>query len=190
MSGITLNSNDNFKLELKGKKFFIEESKEFIEIPDTTLTLEHSLVSLHRWESIWHKPFLSTDKTNEEMLSYIKCMVIEDFDETVLLCLTEKDVQEIKSFIGNPMTATVFSQVEGQSKGNARQIITAEILYYDMIGLQIPVEFEHWHLNKLTTLIKVCNEKNSPSKKMSTNQILKNNSSLNAARRKALGTKG
>lgn len=167
-----------------------EAKNEFIVTKETKLQLEHSLVSLSKWESKWCKPFLSKeDKTNEEILDYIKCMTItQNVDPEVYNCLTADNFKEIKDYISAPMTATWFSD-NVKERGSSEQI-TSELIYYWMIALNIPVKFEKWHINRLLTLIKVCNIKNQPSKKMSRNEIMSRNAALNAARRKKLNTKG
>lgn len=167
-----------------------EVNEEFITIKEKTLQLEHSLVSLSKWESKWCKPFLSNDKkTNEEILDYIKCMTItQNVDPDVYNYLTPNNKKEIDEYIKAPMTATWFS--EDKSKGPNREIITSEIIYYYMFALGIPMECQKWHLNRLITQIRVCSIKNQPPKKMSRNEIMSRNAALNAARRKKLNTKG
>lgn len=156
----------------------------------TKLTLEHSLLSISKWEAKWHKAFLGkNEKTYEESVDYIRCMTLtQNVDPNVYLFLTNENVQEVSDYITNPMTATWFSK-ETQN-GQSRETITSELIYYWMVALQIPFECEKWHLNRLLTLVQVCNIKNSPPKKMTKSQLAKRNSSLNAARRKALNSKG
>lgn len=173
---------------------FNEETNEFIYTivsKEQTLKMEHSLVSLSKWESKYCKPFLSKqEKTNEELLDYIKFMTITQNvkDDTYeRLLRTSEAIDEINKYIDAPMTATKF--VESSSKSNGEQI-TAELIYYWMISLQIPPDYDKWHLNRLLTLIKVCNIKNQPPKKMTSRDINARNAALNAARRKQLNTKG
>lgn len=168
-----------------------EIKNEFVTvINEQTLRLEHSLVSLAKWESKWGKPFLSTQqRTLEETIDYIKCMTItQNVDPIVFNYLNNSHIKQINDYIENPMTATTFSKEQG-GKSNREQI-TAELIYYWMITLNIPVEFQKWHLNRLLTLIKVCSIKNQPPKKMSRNEILSRNAALNAQRRQQLNTKG
>lgn len=171
------------------REYYDEDKNEFIHSKETTLQLEHSLVSLSKWESKWNKPFLSSkDKTDEEILDYIRCMTItQNVDPSVYLRLSKKNVEQIVNYINLRMTATTFSDRENGKKG---EIITAEIVYYWMISLNVPFECQKWHLNRLLTLIKVCSIKNTPPKKMSKNEILNRNRALNASRRRALGSKG
>lgn len=166
-----------------------ERKQEFISTKECSIQLEHSLVSLSKWESKWHKPFLGKDdKSEEEIIDYIRCMTItQNVDPTVYYALTPKNVEMIKEYIDNPMTATTFRDSGGKS---SNEIITAELIYYWMVAFQIPFECQKWHLNKLLTLIRVCNIKNQPDKKMNQNQIMKQNAALNAARRKKMNTKG
>ena len=173
-----------------GREFYDEEKEEFVQEKEQILQLEHSLVSLHKWESKWCKAFLGkADKTDEEMLDYIKCMTItQNVKPEVYDRITTKNVEEIYNYINAPMTATYFSEDKG-SKGG-REIVTAELIYYWMIALNIPFECRKWHLNSLLTLVKVCNIKNSPPKKRSKKEIMSRNQALNAARRKQLNTKG
>lgn len=157
---------------------------------EQVLHLEHSLIALSKWESKWHKPFL-TDKelTFDETIDYIKCMTLDkNIDPKVYERLTKTNIMEIREYMNNPMTATTFPN-RNERKNNGEQT-TSELIYYWMIANNIPVEFEKWHIKRLLTLIRVCSVKNAPPKKMSRNQILRQNAELNAARRKQLHTKG
>ena len=167
-----------------------ERKQEFVITKEQTLQLEHSLVSISKWESKWCKPFLSKqEKTLEETLDYIKCMTItQNVDPEVYNYLTNENIEEINKYIEAPMTATYFS--DDKTVKPSREQITAELIYYWMIALNIPFECQNWHLNRLLTLIKVCNIKNQPPKKRSRKEIMSRNAALNAARRKQLNTKG
>jgi hypothetical protein len=167
-----------------------EIKQEFVTRKEQTLSLEHSLVSLSKWESKWCKAFLTKqEKTIEETLDYIKFMTLtQNVDSEVYNYLTNGNISEINEYIEAPMTATYFSD-EKTSK-TSREQITAELIYYWMIALNIPFECQKWHLNRLLTLIKVCNIKNQPPKKRSKKDIMSQNAALNAARRKQLNTKG
>jgi hypothetical protein len=167
-----------------------EKRQEFVEPRTQILQLEHSLVSLSKWESKWCKPFISkTEKTAEEILDYIKCMTItQNVKPEVYDHLTRANIDEINNYIEAPMTATTFA--DDKNAKHSREIITSELIYYWMIALQIPPEYQKWHLNRLLTLIRVCNVKNAPPKKMSKREIMSRNAQLNAARRKQLNSKG
>jgi hypothetical protein len=167
-----------------------EAKQEFIYTKEQTLSLEHSLVSLSKWESKWCKPFLSKQEKNfEETLDYVKCMTItQNVDPEVYNYLTNENIKAINEYIEAPMTATYFSD-EKTSK-TSREQVTAELIYYWMIAFNIPFECQKWHLNRLLTLIKVCSIKNQPPKKRSRKEIMSRNAALNAARRKQLNTKG
>lgn len=170
-------------------EYFDDLKEEFIYVKETTLCLEHSLVSLAKWESKWNKPFLSnTNKTDEEIVDYIRCMTItQNVNPLVYLGLTRSNYSQINEYIDAPMTATWFSKKQKQSR--QREIITAEIIYYWMISLNIPFECQKWHLNRLLTLVRVCNEKNNPQK-MSMKEQMAQQRELNAARKKQMNTKG
>ena len=167
-----------------------EARQEFISIDRTTLKLEHSLVSLSKWESKWLKPFLVKDsKTNEEMYDYIRCMCLNKaVDPKVFNALTADNINAINSYINNPMTATTFGA--NKKTGISRETVTSELIYYWMIALNIPFECQKWHLNRLLTLIEVCNVKNAPPKKYSQRELMSRNSALNKARRKKYNSKG
>lgn len=167
-----------------------EKNQEFITIKGRTLQLEHSLISLSKWESKWNKPFLTKDaKTTEETLSYIQCMTItQNVDPNIYNYMTAQNFKDINEYIDSPMTATTFS--DDKNKAPSREIITSEIIYYWMISLNIPMECQRWHLNRLLTLIKVCSIKNSPPKKMSKASLMRRNAALNASRRKRFNTRG
>lgn len=167
-----------------------ERKQEFVTTKEQTLQLEHSLVSISKWESKWCKAFLTKqEKTIEETLDYIKCMTItQNVDPEVYNYLTNENIEEINKYIEAPMTATYFS--DDKTAKPSREQITAELIYYWMIALNIPFECQKWHLNRLLTLIRVCNIKNQPPKKRSRKEIMSRNAALNAARRKQLNTKG
>lgn len=168
-----------------------EEKEEFVSFrKEQTLQLEHSLVSISKWERKWHKPFLGKqEKTYEETIDYVKCMTLtQNVDPDVYNHLSKDNIKEIDEYITNPMTATTFSEEKGGKA--SREIVTAELIYYWMITLNIPPEYQKWHLNSLLTLIRVCNIKNAPPKKRSRRDIMSQNAALNAARRKQLNTKG
>lgn len=177
------------KLDIKETECYNSETNEFHIVKKQVLSLEHSLVSISKWEAKWKKPFLHTnEKTYEEILDYIKCMTItQNVDPYVYTCLTNSNLKDINEYINDSQTATTFNDKNGKK---SREIITSELIYYWMVALEIPFECQRWHINRLLTLIKVCNIKNSPSKKMSKSEILKQNKSLNEARRQALGSKG
>lgn len=167
-----------------------EVNERFIPPKNYLLTLEHSLVSLSKWESKWCKPFLTkTEKTFEETIDYIKCMTItQNVKPEVYDLITDKHIEQVNAYIAAPMTATWFSDEKNAIP--SREQITAELIYYWMIELRVPVEFQKWHLNKLLTLIKVCNVKNQPKKKMSKKEILARNAKLNEERLKRMQMKG
>lgn len=159
------------------------------EFKGCVLNLEHSLISISKWESIWHVPFIgNNDKTEEQTLSYIKCMTVnQGIPDNAYNYLTVKNIQDIVDYINDPMTATV---VHSSSSSISHEKVTSELIYYWMIALQIPSEFEKWHLNRLIKLIEICNVKNTPAKKMSKNEIMARNQALNAARRAKYNSKG
>lgn len=171
-----------------------EISEEFIKIKNTTLKLEHSLLSIKKWESKWHKPYLGNDdKTIPEILDYISCMTLnkESVDPMVYRFLNEEDVKKIIDYIKDPMTATWFSGNNRIGASNKYgEVVTAEIIYYWMISLRVPVEFEKWHLNQLLTLLKVISIKNGGEKKMSKKDAAIQRKMLNEQRRKKYKTKG
>lgn len=167
-----------------------EEHEVFITSKSQSLCLEHSLVSLSKWEEKWHKYFIGNDSlTNEELIDYIRCMTMtQNVDPDVYYAIDDKVMKEIIDYIDDPHTATWFKDNKNQKPN--REVITSEIIYYWMIALQIPFECQKWHLNKLLTLIRVCNEKNAPSKKRSRSEILSENRKLNEARKKMHHTHG
>lgn len=177
-------------ITIPATEMFNEKTQEFLTFKEQTLQLEHSLVSLSKWESKWCKAFLSrNEKTTEEVIDYIRCMTItQNVDPSVYNRLTRSNIEAINKYIDAPMTATVF--YENNSQGGTKEQVTSELIYYWMISLNIPMECQKWHLNRLLTLIRVCNIKNTPPKKMSKREIMSRNAALNATRRKQLNTKG
>lgn len=174
---------------VSGTEVFDNETQEFTTQGDVVLELEHSLVSLSKWESKFEKPFLGkAEKTADEVLAYVGMMVLNKVPEEILSKLSEDNFKAINEYIEAKMTATWFSEPPGAP--SSRDVITAELIYYWMITFQIPWECERWHLNRLFTLIRVCNIKQAKPKKMSRSEIAARNRELNAQRRAQLGTRG
>ena len=178
------------KITIPSNEMFDERNQKFISVREVSLDLEHSLVSLSKWESKFQKPFLGKDtKTTDEILHYIKCMVVsENFDEVSLQFLTADNLTEINNYIESKQSATTFNDLS-QQKGRS-EIITSELIYYWMVAFNIPFVCETWHLNRLLTLIRICNVKNSKPKKMSKAEIAQRNKMLNDERRARLGSSG
>lgn len=169
-------------------EMFDEVNERFIRSESVTIDLEHSLVSISKWEQKWHKPYLNNDepRTAEEAIDYVRCMTLTpNVDPNAYYFLTEDNYHEIKRYIDDKRTATIVHNDD--SKDNDGTFITNELIYYWMIANQIPVEFENWHLNRLLTLINVCAIKNAPPKKMSAEQTAAYHKAKNAERRAKYG---
>lgn len=164
--------------------------QEFIAPRTVVLQMEHSLISLSKWESKWCRAFFSNkEKTTEETIDYFKCMTLnKNVDPEVYSKLSQANVAEISKYVDAPMTATYFTEDKKQKPN--RETVTSELIYYWMISLNIPFECEKWHINRLLTLIRVCNIKNQPAKKMSKRDIMSRNAALNAARRQQYNSRG
>ena len=177
-------------LLIPGEELYDEVREKFIKGgPDVTLKMEHSLVSISKWESKWHKSFLSTpEKTEEEMIDYMRAMTItQNVDPEIYYTFGPSIVKTIVEYINNPMTATTFRD---DSSRPSREIITAEVIYHWMISFSIPFECQKWHINRLLTLIRVCNTKAQKPKKMTKAEVLTRQRELNARRKAELKTSG
>lgn len=179
------------KVVIQPCKYWDSKRERFFTYPEKpiTLQLEHSLVSISKWESTWNKPFLHkiNERTNVEMRDYIRCMTLtQNVDPDIYMFIPDEIILDITNYINAPMTATTFSQKEKPS----REIVTSELVYYWMASFGIPFTCEKWHFNRLMTLIRICSIKNGPQKKMSANEIRNRNRSLNAQRRAAMQSRG
>lgn len=185
---------------IPSKELFDEANNRFINVKETTLVLEHSLISISKWEAKYKKPFLieGSMDTVDKVLYYIKCMTItpQNVDEFVYTCINEDQIKKIVEYINDPMTATWFSEdkLPVDKKKKKKEILTSEVIYWEMTAFNIPQTFEKWHLNRLLTLIRVCAAKNEEQygdkNKMSKADIMKRNAALNAQRRAKLHSKG
>jgi hypothetical protein len=177
------------KITILAIEQYDEVKEEFTTSKEQILQLEHSLVSLSKWESKWCKPFLTKEeKTVEETIDYIRCMTItQNVDPVIYTFISTENIRQVSDYIKTPMTATTFSN---EKQLTNREVVTAEIIYYWMITMTIPFECEKWHLNRLLTLITVCNLKNKPPKNMNKKELMSRNAALNAARRQRLNSKG
>ena len=179
------------RLEILSEELYDEVKEEFIQLKGTTIQLEHSLVSVSKWEAKWNKPFLTdTRKTTEEFIDYIKCMTItQNVDDEIHNRLTLENINRIKEYINAPMTATTIND-NGSNRKRRGEVLTSELIYYSMLYYNIPFECQKWHLNRLLMLIRVCDIKNNPPKKMSMGNTMRRNAALNAARRKQFNSRG
>ena len=179
-------------INVPARELLNEETNRIITVKETKLVLEHSLLSVSKWEAKYKKPFLVEGAldTPDKILYYFECMTItpQNPDPNVYMCLSQEDIDRIMKYINDPMTATTYSNnKDGPGTG---EFITNEIVYYWMIASNIPLECEKWHFNRLMTLIRVCSEKNQPSKKMNRRDMINQNRALNEARKKAMHTRG
>lgn len=177
-------------LKIPEQEYYDQANEEFIVCKACTLKLEHSLVSISKWESKWKKPFLTDKpKTSAEFIDYIRCMTInQDVPDEVYSLLSHENVKKIEEYIMDPATATtVFDR--RKSKTGKPEIPTSELIYYWMVVNGIPFDCEKWRLNRLLTLIKVCNAKGNPQQ-MSKQEIYAMNAALNSSRRAASGSRG
>lgn len=177
-------------IKIPSGELYDEEKNEFIQIKEHTIRMEHSLISISKWESKWKKPFFGKEPpTDEEMFDYLKCMTItQNVPDEVYLFFTAQNIKLVTDYILQDQTATFVPNTD--NKTIRGETVTSELVYYWMVACQIPWEAQTWHLSRLLTLINVCNFKNSPQKQMSTNELLSRNRALNAARRKQWNTKG
>lgn len=178
------------QLDIPGTELFDETTNTFITFPGKTIQLEHSLVSISKWEARWKKPFLAKEPmTKEQSMDYIKCMTITpNVDPKLYDYIPTRLIKEVDQYVSDSMTATWFNE-DGKGK-KSNEVVTSEIIYYWMVSLNIPFECQKWHLNRLLTLIRVCNIKNQPPKKMSKKDILSRNKALNEARKAQFNSKG
>lgn len=184
------------KIHVPEREIWIEDTEEFLSFPETDIEIEHSLVSISIWESKYHKPYLSTNKSLEETLDYMRMMVIGDHPEITIeffSTLPEVVINEIKNYIDDPMTATTFSDEDDKKfenhNGKSKEFITSETIYYWMTTQNIPFECEMWHINRLIALIKLCAIKNQPednkkNKKLTSSELALRRAKMEAARAK------
>lgn len=170
-------------------ELYDEQKKEFVEIGPCTILMEHSLVSISKWESKWHKPFIGSENlSNEEIRDYLRCMTItQNVNPLIYDYISEENLQKVNDYIEDPMTGTTFYDFLPQKSGNKKK--SSEDIYSQMILLGIPFECQKWHINRLLTLIKVCSLDQS-DKKMTKEETMKAYHQLNAERRKKLNSKG
>lgn len=179
---------------IPAEEMWDESKEEFVLVgKEQVLRLEHSLVSISKWESKWCKSFLSTEnKTNEETIDYIKCMTVyKNCGSDVYDHLNSNHIQQVMDYINSPMTATTIREVDnGAGASNRNTTVTSELIYCWMTELEIPWECQKWHLNRLITLIRVCQERRQPPKKLSQSEIIKRNRAINKANRQKFKSKG
>lgn len=178
------------RISVPETELYDDQRREFVTIASTELVLEHSLVSISKWEARWGVPFLDTkNKTSEQTLDYIRSMTVGDEPDPIVYSLLKaRDLEAVTEYIASPMTATTVRELK-QSANNG-VVVTSELIYYWMIAMSIPFECQHWHLNRLITLIRVCQAKSGDQKKMSSKEIAEQNRKLNAQRRAKLNSRG
>lgn len=182
------------KITIPGGEDYDPIQNLFYTTKETTIVLEHSLVSISKWEQKWKVPFLNNKQmTKEQLEDYVKCMTItQNVDPLVYLALTQDNYNDISKYMEDPMTATVINEknIPRGGPGRGGRTITNELIYYWMAALQIPFTCEKWHINRLMTLIRVASIEQQPPKQMSKRDIMAQNKSLNAARRAKMHSRG
>lgn len=180
------------ELNVKEKEFFQESTQKFIAVPACSLTLEHSLISLAKWEAKWQIPYFDGNKkTPAQDLDYIRCMTIGNVkDDRIFDHLDVDEIMQIQTYMAAPMTATTIQTNQKNKSKTKKQIMTAEVIYSHMFAQNIPMECQKWHLNRLLTLLKVCDLQNAPKEKMTKKQTAMWNAEQNAARRAKYNTRG
>lgn len=184
-------------ITIPGGEFYDEETERFFEVKERTIVIEHSLVSISKWESKWKKSFIETmakwskdpdSISMDEVFDYIRCMTLtQNVDPNLYRTIPAQVINDIFQYMNDPMTATWFRNEEHNRKG---EVVTSELVYYWMTALNIPFECQKWHFNRLMVLIRIAGEKNQPPKKMNKNNILKQNRALNAQRRARMRSRG
>lgn len=179
-------------LTIPKQEFYDEKHGEFFTKGPYKLTMEHSLLSISKWESKWEKPFLNNpeDKTSEELYHYFKCMTVngKDDDDEIYRLFSNEQIEQINDYISAPMTGTKFYNFQ-DGKGPSHRPISSEEIYYKMFSYNIPMECQKWHINRLLTLLRVFDVKNS-DQKMSKAEASAAYRRLNAERRKKMNSKG
>ena len=179
------------QITVPAREYWNEKAEEFVNVKEQVLCLEHSLVSISKWEAKWHKPFIYTFNkapSIEEVRDYVKCMTLtQNVDPNVYLSLTKENLEEVFKYIEDPMTATTIKETNGKRN---RELITSELIYYWMTDSNIPFECQKWHLNRLLTLIRVCNIKRQPPKKKGKDEIIAEYKAENERRKKLWNTNG
>lgn len=181
------------KITIPATEIWDAEKQEFSYLKEQTLVLEHSLVAISKWESKWHKPYLEEDKerTREQIIDYVRCMTItSNVNPEIYNHLTASNWHDIQEYMNDPMTATKITNRKPSGHNKKGQFITSELIYYWMLSAGIPKDFEKWHINRLFTLIRVCNAENAPKKKRSAKDVMRAQSELNKSRRQAMNSKG
>ena len=176
------------QIVVPARELWDEINERFVNVKETKLTLEHSLVSISKWEAKWHKSFFSDDKTQEMMIDYIRDMTLtQNVDPNIYNYLSDENLMDIRKYMEDSRTATKFFN---EQKSSRREVITSELVYFWMVHWGIPFECQKWHINRLLTLIRICGIKNQPQKKMSQREVLGQYASINAARKKKYNTRG
>lgn len=178
------------RLTIEAEEFFDDSTQTFLDVGSEIVDLEHSLVSLSKWESKFEKPFLSTtDKSKEETLAYVECMILTpNYNRLLIQTLSGSNLTKVNEYVNSPQSATTFGHMP-ETKGRG-ETITSELIYYWMVAFNIPFECQDWHLNRLFSLIRICNLKQGKQKKMSKHEMAQKYRDLNEQRKAALGTSG
>lgn len=108
-------------------------------------------------------------------------------------CMTEEVMEVLKNYLQSQPTATKFATYgdsQNESNLSSGKTYTAEEFYAMMFEAGIPLEFENRNFERLLILLRVMGSKHSKPKKMSKEEIYKQNRELNAKRRQQLKSKG
>ncbi len=171
------------KIIVPAGELFDPKTETFIYTKPVELVLEHSLVAISKWESKWEIPFLNTELTIEQFVDYVRCMTItQNVDPNVYLTMNQTVMNRIRAYMDAKMSAAVIHS-DRQNNRSSTKFITADLIYYWMVALQIPFECQKWHINRLLMLIRIAEIEQNPNKKLSKAESAKKSQAINAARR-------
>lgn len=177
-------------IDLGTLEYYDSEKNEFVYEEGGKVRFEYSLKMLYEWEGKWKKAFLKGNKnlTTEEAVDFYIMMALDPIDKKFM---TGEAMETLSKYVNDPQTATTFADGQnGNTSPSKGKIFTSEELYAMMITSNVPLDFENRNLNRLITILRVISVQNTPPKKMSKNDIYRQNAALNAERKARLNTKG
>jgi hypothetical protein len=181
------------QIRIPEQEFWNERTEKFSYKKGCSLKLEHSLISISKWEAIWHVSFFDTKLSEEQLLSYIQCMSLgPEIDLETVLRLTQDNIKEIVDYMKDPMTASSVKESKGPQQ-RRRERITSEYIYYLMIRYNIPDRYDQWHINRLIMLIRICSAKEAeanPQKKTNSRELMREYDSINERNKARFNTRG
>lgn len=171
-------------------EYYDEQLNRFYTLPPKVVNFEYSLAAVAEWEAIWKIPLLNTELGVDSDMFLSLAMCMSDDRELLEYYLDDTEKAELHKYLSDSQTATTINSSQNGNTTGRGKVYTAEEIYALMFMNGIPIEWESRNLNRLLVILRIISIYQNPPKKMSQQDVMKQNARLNRERKNKYKTKG